>query len=60
MFIVGDFSVGTNSAIINPNIAVNNLQNNVLIICYTPVIDKYSREDKKKKLQLCKIIFIQM
>ena len=32
MFIVGDFNVDTNSAIINPNIAVNKFPKYVFII----------------------------
>ena len=37
-----------NSAIINPSIAVNNFQNTFLSYFYTPLIDKYTREDKKR------------
>ena len=48
IFIVGDFNVDTYSAIINPSIAVNNFQNTFLSYFYTPLIDKYTREDKKR------------
>ena len=48
IFIVGDFNVDTYSAIINHNIAVNNFQNTFLSYFYTPLIDKYTREDKKR------------
>ena len=48
MFIVGDFNVDTSSAIINPSIDVNNFQNAFLSYLYTPLIDKYNREDKKR------------
>ena len=45
---MGDFNVDTYSAIINPSIAVNNFQNTFLSYFYTPLIDKYTREDKKR------------
>ena len=48
IFIIGDFNVDTSSAIINPNVHVNNFQNIFLSYFYTPLIDKYTREDKKK------------
>ena len=45
---VGDFNFDTNSAIINSNIAVNNFQNMFSSYFYLPLIDKYTREDKKR------------
>ena len=48
MFIVGDFNVDTSSAAINPNIVVNNFQNMFLSYFYTPLIDKYNREDNNR------------
>ena len=48
IFIIGDFNVDTSSAIINPNVHVNNFQNIFLSYFYAPLIDKYTREDKKK------------
>ena len=48
MFIVGDVNVAIYSAIINPSIAVNNFQNTLLSYVYTSLIDKYTREDKKR------------
>ena len=48
IFIVGDFNVDTSSAIINPNITVNNFQNMFLSYFYTPLIDKFTRVDEKR------------
>ena len=48
MFIVGDFNVDTSSAIINPNITVNNFQSMFLSCFYTPLIDKFTRVDEKR------------
>ena len=47
-FIVWDFNVDTSSAIINPNITVNNFLNMFLFYSYTPVIDKFTRVDEKR------------
>ena len=48
MFIVGCFNVDTYSAIINHSMAVNNFINTFLSYCHTPLIDKYTREDKER------------
>ena len=48
IFIVGDFNVDTYIAIINPSIAVNKFLNTFLSYFYTPFIDKYTREKKKR------------
>ena len=52
--IVGDFNVDTliSSAIINPNITVNNFQNMFLSYFYTPLIDKFTRVDEKRGTSL--------
>ena len=43
--ILGDFNVDTSSAMINPNITVNNFQNMFLSYFYSPLIDKFTRVD---------------
>ena len=48
MFVTGDFNINTSDAIINPNINMNNFQNMFLFYLYTPLIDKYTRVDKKR------------
>ena len=47
--ILGDFNIDRSNAIINPNIGVNNFQNTFLSYFYTPLIDKFTRLDKKGK-----------
>ena len=49
IFIVGDFNVDTSSAITNPNINVNNFQNMFLSYFYSPLIDKFTRVDEKRR-----------
>ena len=46
--IIGDSNVDTISAIIKPNVNVNNFQNMFLSYFYPPLIDNYTREDKKR------------
>ena len=48
IFILGDFNVDTSSAMINPNITVNNFQNMFLSYFYSPLIDKFTRVDEKR------------
>ena len=48
IFILGDFNVDTSSAIINPNITVNNFLNMFLSYFYSPLIDKFTRVDEKR------------
>ena len=48
MFILGDFNVDTSSAMINPNITVNNFQNMFLFYFYSPLTDKFTRLDEKR------------
>ena len=48
IFIVGDFNVDTSSAIINPNITLNNFQNMFLSYFYSPLIDKCTRVDEER------------
>ena len=48
IFILGDFNVDTSSAMINPNITVNNFQNMFLSYFYGPLIDKFTRVDEKR------------
>ena len=52
MFILADFNVGTSSAMLNPNITVNNFQNMFLSYFYSPPIDKYTRVDEKRATSL--------
>ena len=49
IYILGDFNIDTSSTIINPNIGVNNFQNTFLSYFYTPLIDKFTRVDKKRE-----------
>ena len=48
IFILGDFNVDTSSAMINPNITVNNFQNMFISSFYSPLIDKFTRVDEKR------------
>ena len=47
IFILGDFNVDTSSAMINPNITVNNFQNMFLSYFYSPLIDTFTRVDER-------------
>ena len=49
IFIVGDFNVDTSSATTNPNINVNNFQNMFLSYFYSPLINKFTRVDEKRR-----------
>ena len=60
IYILGDFNIDTSSAIINPNIGVNNFQNTFLSYFYIPLINKFTRVDKKEKPPHYYIIYIQM
>ena len=49
IIIVGHFNMDTSSAITNPNINVNNFQNMFLSYFYSPLIDKFTRVDEKRR-----------
>ena len=49
IYILIDFNIDTGNAIINPHIGVNDFQNTFLSYFYTPLIDKFTREGKKRK-----------
>ena len=60
IFILGDFNVDTSSAMINPNITVNNFQNMFISYFYSPLIDKFTRVDEKRGTSSLLEIFTPM